>query len=217
MSLWDFLTQFFPNKRRRLEALKYKTGIAQRSITANTIKLDAVLIGGKSYDAISESNINAGDLVRVLYVTEEGVLKVEKVLEEKLPKLDDVDSELNTQTLKLTAIDSKSGQNVSVSDNLLLANDPEVAFNYTTYTKVKEIKMFLAGEYRVKFDLKSGQGGVYGRIYKNGSPFGTERNTTSKTYVTFSEDLIFDEGDLCQLYGYTNNNVYGHWEVRNFR
>jgi len=84
MSLWDLLTLFFPRgKRARLEALKYMRGIANRSIKAGKIAYDAVTIKGKSYDVISDEDIDAGEIVRVLHVSEEGVLKVETILSER--------------------------------------------------------------------------------------------------------------------------------------
>ncbi|MBK9272807.1 MAG: hypothetical protein IPM48_14575 [Saprospiraceae bacterium] len=72
-----------------------------------------------------------------------------------------------------------------------------------TYTLKKDIEIQTNGSIRIKFDLQSSNGSynAYGRIYKNGSPVGTERITTSTSYVTYSED--FDDvviGDNFQLY-----------------
>ena len=41
---------------------------------------------------------------------------------------------------------------------------------------------------------------VYGRIFKNGSPYGTERMHEGNYYVEYSEDLSFLANDECQLY-----------------
>jgi hypothetical protein len=68
------------------------------------------------------------------------------------------------------------------------------------YTKYKEAKVLRAGTYRVIFTLVSSTGdSAYGRIYKNGVGFGTERSTDT-TPVTFSEDLVFSVNDLIQIY-----------------
>ena len=91
------------------------------------------------------------------------------------------------------------------------------------FTKVKEIEVRVGGNYRVKFDLRSydniGGGNSNGnaRIYKNGVAYGTDRNTTSNIFATFSEDLAFVTGDLIQLY-YKNYSLNDDLvEVKNFR
>jgi len=75
----------------------------------------------------------------------------------------------------------------------------------TTYIKVKEFTIKKTGNYRVYFSLSSETGTyyAYGRIYKNGIAYGTERSTLSTTWVVYSENLAFVAGDLCQLYYYT--------------
>jgi hypothetical protein len=80
--------------------------------------------------------------------------------------------------------------------------DTEVSATLVGPTKKKEIQIACFGTFRITFDLKhsSGNANATGRIYKNGSPFGTAQSTTSTTYVTFSEDLVFSTGDLIQLY-----------------
>lgn len=71
-----------------------------------------------------------------------------------------------------------------------------------TYTKKKEIEVAEGGTYRVVFDIRTDNvaDAAYGRVYKNGSAFGTEQSTNSATYVTKTEDLAFVPGDLIQLY-----------------
>lgn len=71
----------------------------------------------------------------------------------------------------------------------------------TDYTMHKEIRIGCAGTYRIKFAMKVGTSvTVYGRIYKNGAPYGTEQTRTVNTYAVFSEDLDFVAGDLIQGY-----------------
>ena len=86
-----------------------------------------------------------------------------------------------------------------------------------TYVKKKEIVLDYGGTLRIKFDLRHDAGATaYGRIYRNGAAVGTERSTTSATYVTFSEDISgWSPGDLCQLYIKEASNPNADW--RNFR
>lgn len=69
---------------------------------------------------------------------------------------------------------------------------------------------------RIKFDLKdSGAFNATGRIYKNGAPFGTLRTNNTASYVTYSEDLSFSDGDTIELWAGEADT--GTASVRNFR
>lgn len=70
-----------------------------------------------------------------------------------------------------------------------------------TYEKKKEMLMNLGGTYRVSFQLM-GEGTyfVWGRIYKNGVAYGTERGPVDSSGFTFTEDLLFSQGDYLQIY-----------------
>jgi len=110
-----------------------------------------------------------------------------------------------------------------VSNDVLHANDSEKNFSTTTYTKFKEIqivKLPSPAVLRVYFEIRSSDSSIttYGRIYRNGSAYGTERSTTSTSYVSFTEDLAFWSGDYVQLYCKTSvvNIDYPSY-VRNFR
>jgi len=104
------------------------------------------------------------------------------------------------------------------SDNVKVSDDTEESTGSDTYAKVKEIRIAFTGKMRVSFDLKSSDGAtVYGRIYKNGTALGTERSTTSTTYVTYTEDLEFDGDDLIQVYAKTASAGGGTADIRNFR
>lgn len=93
---------------------------------------------------------------------------------------------------------------VKPSDTLLNNNDTERTREGNSYAILKETRIHYSGHYRVTFEIKRGAGGaytVYGKIYKNGSADGTERNTQSTTYVEVTaEDLHFMAGDLIQIY-----------------
>lgn len=66
---------------------------------------------------------------------------------------------------------------------------------YDSYTKIGEVYIARSGTYRIRFTLLNTD--MYGRIYKNGVAFGTQRGPNSGNYY---EDLSFSAGDLCQLY-----------------
>jgi len=72
----------------------------------------------------------------------------------------------------------------------------------TSYAKVKEIRVYRMGLYRVSFNLWITDA-VYsakGQIYRNGDAYGTERFTSSTSPVVFTEDLYFYEGDTVELW-----------------
>jgi len=99
------------------------------------------------------------------------------------------------------------------SSNLVTSADTLQTISGSTPTKYKEIAYNdINGFIRVSFLLNRPSSGVaYGRIYKNGVAYGTERNTAAST--TFTEDLYFETGDLIQFYGWTT----GNGEISNFR
>ena len=75
----------------------------------------------------------------------------------------------------------------------------------TTWTKVKEARVWFDGGVRVKF---TGQRVIaYGarlRVYINGAPVGIERSLGS-SYVEYEEDFTVSNGDLIQIYAWTYN------------
>lgn len=96
---------------------------------------------------------------------------------------------------------------IIASETLRHSNDAEKSLCNDSWTKVKEIKINcsepITGPLRIKFDLRGQTGNetCYGRIYRNGSPVGTERSTNSTSWTTFSEDIDgWQDNDLIQLY-----------------
>ena len=88
-----------------------------------------------------------------------------------------------------------------------------------TWHLFKSTRVAKTGILRIKFDGKSAAGDrlyVF-KIYKNGSPVGTQRATAGyNVYTTFTEDIAgWVAGDECQIYGYEATVYYG--TVRNFR
>jgi len=106
------------------------------------------------------------------------------------------------------------------SDTLLQSADTEQTTNSTTYVLKKSIQVHRSGKYRVKFDLKDQyhiNSTAYGRIYRNGIAWGTERSQNSNgAYVTYSEDVYFARGDTIDIYIKNGNASYTTY-VRNFR
>lgn len=90
------------------------------------------------------------------------------------------------------------------SYNTRASLDTEVDTNSTVYVKRKSFTMKASGMFRVSFCLYTHHGNyyAYGRIYKNGIPFGTEQSTKapSESPAIYSEDLAFEEGDTCELW-----------------
>lgn len=80
-----------------------------------------------------------------------------------------------------------------------------------TYVLVASAYINCGGALRVSFELRTTNSNAtaYARIYKNGSPIGIERSTTSQTNVTFTEDISgFIPGDLIGFYTKISNNLY---------
>ena len=108
---------------------------------------------------------------------------------------------------------------MEAGDVLFVSDDSEEFDDELAYTKYKELTIIWPGEYRIKFDIKSQNTSntTYGRIYKNGSPVGTEQTCDIDTYTTESEDISsWAEGDLCKMY-LKSDSVVTDYYVKNFR
>jgi len=111
------------------------------------------------------------------------------------------------------------------SDVLRKSDDAEAGTLSTSYVKMKSIVFYPEGpigkaELRIKFDLKATSGETAsGRIYRNGVAIGTERSTTSTTYVTYTEDIKgWKIGDTIELWAKSYPGTYAPGAtVRNFR
>ena len=92
--------------------------------------------------------------------------------------------------------------NYTAGDVSFHGNPAEKSTISDTYVKLKETVLSRGGTFRIKFDLR-GTGGdtAVGKIYRNGSPVGTERATTSTSDVTFSQDIAgWSVGDSIQVW-----------------
>lgn len=113
----------------------------------------------------------------------------------------------NTTQIATTAfVFSNSEPSLHTTGSKLEAQSIAQRTHYTTtYEKVKEISVGKGGVITVSFRLATAAPGsltyaAVGRIYVNGVAIGTERTTTSSSFVTYTEDITINAGDLVQLY-----------------
>ncbi|MHA1482396.1 MAG: hypothetical protein ACTSQA_03025, partial [Candidatus Heimdallarchaeaceae archaeon] len=74
--------------------------------------------------------------------------------------------------------------------------------NSTSYTKMKEFRVFASGKVRVKWEQcqVAGDGYVYSKIYRNGVAVSGENKQTSSNWLGYSYDLDVTNGDYIQVY-----------------
>lgn len=121
--------------------------------------------------------------------------------------LDAIDADLApTNIIEGKTIFGKVGTYISyvINDTIFISYDAEGTNGTVSWTKVREwlIGSHLKSEnIRTYFEMKTSDAGdaVEGRIYKGDAGFGTQRNTTSTTYQTYSEDLSFTGGNRLSL------------------
>ena len=97
---------------------------------------------------------------------------------------------------------------VAAGNQKISSNPDEKTTTSTTYVKLKQTKIGRSGTYRIRFSLKMPitDYTAYGRIYRNGAAVGTERSTTSTSYVVFSEDIGgWSVGDYIEIWGMATN------------
>ena len=90
-------------------------------------------------------------------------------------------------------------------DSIYTNNNERSVTSIDTYEKVATIRLNTfspIGSVRVSFNLKSSFHPyyVYGKIYKNGLPVGTERKNKTIYYATYTENISFEYGDNIELY-----------------
>lgn len=109
-----------------------------------------------------------------------------------------------------------------IGDATLHSHDAELHNWETSYTKRKTITIDSLypdpSTIRISFDMRISFNPdvAYGKIYKNGVAAGIERVNDTTSYVTYTQDISFAEGDTLELWAYTtigNNSVI----VKNFR
>jgi hypothetical protein len=90
------------------------------------------------------------------------------------------------------------------------------------WIKKKQFTIPHNGVYRVKFNMRihSSEFDAYGRIYKNGVAYGTQRQEGGANPTTFSEDLAFNAGNTCEIWVMETdpsaNGMYLYWASLNY-
>jgi len=93
------------------------------------------------------------------------------------------------------------------------ATSPTIAMGSNKFT------VNYGGTVRLKFGLRISSGTAqagYGRIYKNGQPYGTTRSNNTTSHIQFSEDLDCNSGDYFQLYVWGVDGSTGMIAVENW-
>lgn len=115
-----------------------------------------------------------------------------------------------------------------LADNVLEADDSVVSETGTSWVKSHEHVMVEPGwmtiltslptTLRIYFELRSIDGAyAYGKVRRNGSAVGTERSTTSSSWVSYTEDISgWDIDDKIQLYIKSGFDGY-EMQAQNFR
>jgi len=83
------------------------------------------------------------------------------------------------------------------------------------WVRMKSITVDVTGFIRVSYYASSDTNTTKTNIYRNGSPWGTER-TDLTTGATYTEDLFFVAGDSIELWAYDSSSSYSV-NVQNFR
>jgi len=141
-----------------------------------------------------------------------------------IPILPAVDATTDNQMVRKKQVDDNViSSEVDASTQLIDSADTERAIesDEASYNKDKQVTFNEEdGDITVKFDLKddNGAGGCFGKVYKNGSPVGVEREETAGGWVTYEEDFSVVTGDKIQLYTKYDDSGGGvGGNCRNFR
>jgi hypothetical protein len=112
------------------------------------------------------------------------------------------------------------GPSYILSDNLLASNDTLKAISWASYAKTKSFQIikevYQKSSLRIKFDIASGAGTTYGKIYLNGVSVGVEK-VKAGAFATQTDDIVFttlSEGDNIELWTY---NDASNGSCQNFR
>ncbi len=120
---------------------------------------------------------------------------------------------------KVSDAKNKIAQKVSPSENQKFASDTERYTVSTSYTKMKEIIMYVNGSINVSHELKISTATTPGsntQVYVNGVAVGAEHSSTSTNYHTVTDTIYVKSGDAVQLYAKSPASDKAAY-VRNFR
>ena len=112
---------------------------------------------------------------------------------------------------------------VSPSDNIFISKDNEVKINAKENDAYEEkvvykMRIQVVGLYRISFDMKNMHSDHthIGQLYVNGEAVGKQhKNPQHQVYVTYTEDLFLNPGDMLELLSYNDGYTWGF--IKNFR
>jgi len=103
-------------------------------------------------------------------------------------------------------------QNVAVmpSDTIRAEANTERSTPSTSYTKLKEFRIFASGVVRIQWEYKgdSNEYIAYTKVYINGTAVSEQYSVKSTTYTKESYDVGVNNGDYIQIYCKTNVSEY---------
>lgn len=88
--------------------------------------------------------------------------------------------------------DNPSAEAFAPGDVAFYSDDTEKPTDgASSWTTIKEIVVGAGGGFRISFQMKMASGGqtIYGQIWRDGSPVGTERSQPANGYGTYQEDI----------------------------
>jgi hypothetical protein len=112
------------------------------------------------------------------------------------------------------------GPSYILSDTVIASNDALKAIGWVSYALTKSIQIvnevYSTVSLRFKFDLASGAGTTYGKIYRNGVAIGTEKSKAG-AMATQTDDITLTDAsadDVFELWTYNDNS---NGSCQNFR
>lgn len=137
-----------------------------------------------------------------------------------------------TYTYKRMLLDSVDGEYIGVGpfgryyETLIVPGNTVMAWGLQSetvviagggYAPLYKYTCRLAGEYRISWLFyKSSGGTAYTKIYKNGVAYGPVHSTTSGSYVTASDDLVFNVGDTIEVW-YNGSSIPTHMGIKDIK
>lgn len=90
-------------------------------------------------------------------------------------------------------------------------------FTNTSYALGISFPVIVSGTYRTQILLRNNEesGTFYGRVYRNGAAYGTERSVAAGASNSWTQDLSFTAGDQIQIY--TRHTGGGTFSFAQFR
>jgi len=106
--------------------------------------------------------------------------------------------------------ESVASRTTQISDDIRAEANTLHPTSSTTYEKVKEFRVYLTGDVRIKWKFNNEASGSrsYTRIYRNGLAISDEYAQDFDDYIAKTYDLPVSEGDYVQIYAKTDDSNY---------